>query len=73
MHPQEVARYRSPSWGSFRLERAAMLGVGKSRVRYGRETKVKVASVVADGDAQVRGDGKHGGVSLAVCFDSNVP
>ena len=42
-HPQEVARYRGPSWGSFRLERAArdanflpFLGQGKLSPRNGR-------------------------------------
>ena len=53
--------------------RKAMLGVGKSHTRCSRETKVAVASVAVDGDAQARGRGKHDGVSLAVCFDSNVP
>lgn len=32
MHPQEVARHRVASWGCFRFEGAAMLGMG-SRTR----------------------------------------
>ena len=40
-----------------------MLGVGKSHARCSRETKVAVASVVVDGDAQARGHGKHDRVS----------
>lgn len=50
-----------------------MLGVGKSHARCSRETKVAVASVVVDGDAQARGHGKHDRVSLTACVDSNVP
>ena len=43
--------------------RKAMLGVGKSHARCSRETKVAVASVVVDGDAQARGHGKLDRVS----------